>query len=155
MRWNRRFASWMGSQQICSNCATLSCYYQTKPLRSIYIHINVYSNSEMTSKIHPLKMYFQVSETQQKSYVQQINSQQKKKCKIHIVMILISVDSINDVLEDVSVSYLLVPLSLKNIIITVRHIHIYTVWRTDPPQNSVLLIIQLRIILSLLSYLYS
>ncbi len=32
---NRRFASWMCSRQICSNCVMLSCQYGPKSLRNV------------------------------------------------------------------------------------------------------------------------
>ncbi len=35
MWWNRRFASWMCSRQICSNCVMLSCQCGPKPLRNV------------------------------------------------------------------------------------------------------------------------
>ncbi len=35
MWWNGRFTSWMCSQQICSNCAMLSCQYGPKSLRNV------------------------------------------------------------------------------------------------------------------------
>ncbi len=35
MWWNGRFASWMCSRQICSNCVTLSCQYGPKSLRNV------------------------------------------------------------------------------------------------------------------------
>ncbi len=34
MWWNGRFASWMRSRQICSNCVMLSCQYGLKSLRN-------------------------------------------------------------------------------------------------------------------------
>ncbi len=33
--WNGRFASWMCSRQICSNCVMLSCQYGPKSLRNV------------------------------------------------------------------------------------------------------------------------
>ncbi len=36
MWWNGRFASWMCSRQICSNCVMLSCQYGPKSLRNVY-----------------------------------------------------------------------------------------------------------------------
>ncbi len=35
MWWNGRFASWMCSRQICSNCVMLSCQYGPKSLRNV------------------------------------------------------------------------------------------------------------------------
>ncbi len=35
MWWNGRFASWMCSRQICSNCMMLSCQYGPKSLRNV------------------------------------------------------------------------------------------------------------------------
>ncbi len=35
MWWNRRFASWMCSRQICSNYVILSCQYGPKSLRNV------------------------------------------------------------------------------------------------------------------------
>ncbi len=35
MWWNGRFASWMCSRQICSNCVTLSCQYGPESLRNV------------------------------------------------------------------------------------------------------------------------
>ncbi len=35
MWWNGRFASWMCSRQICSNCVMLSCQYWPKSLRNV------------------------------------------------------------------------------------------------------------------------
>ncbi len=35
MWWNGRFASWMCSRQICSNCVILSCQYGPKSLRNV------------------------------------------------------------------------------------------------------------------------
>ncbi len=35
MWWNGRFASWMCSRQICSNCVMLSCQYRPKSLSNV------------------------------------------------------------------------------------------------------------------------
>ncbi len=35
MWWNGRFASWMCSRQICSNCVMLSCQYGPESLRNV------------------------------------------------------------------------------------------------------------------------
>ncbi len=35
MWWNGRFASWMCSRQICSNCVMLSCQYGPKSQRNV------------------------------------------------------------------------------------------------------------------------
>ncbi len=35
MWWNGRFATWMCSRQICSNCVMLSCQYGPKSLRNV------------------------------------------------------------------------------------------------------------------------
>ncbi len=35
MLWNGRFASWMCSRQICSNCVMLSCQYGANSLRNV------------------------------------------------------------------------------------------------------------------------
>ncbi len=36
MWWNGRFASWMCSWQICSNCVILSCQYGPKSLSNVF-----------------------------------------------------------------------------------------------------------------------
>ncbi len=68
MWWNGRFASWMCSRQICSNCVMLSCQYGPKSLNNVSNTLLNLCHEELrqfwrqkgiqpgTSKVHPIKL---------------------------------------------------------------------------------------------------